>query len=99
MGGGGGSTTYMYQSETTTYKGGSGGAGGMSGGMSGGTLSGGSTMDSAAYGQSTTADYDMAIPSASAANYQSNTLSSSAGGTMGKGGYSTMSSSYNYQVR
>lgn len=58
-----------------------------------------------AYGESTTADYDMATP----ANYTSNTLSSSSlgsglggatagGNTMSKSGYNTMTSSYSYQV-
>lgn len=106
-GGGGGTSSYLYQKETTTYKSGGGGSGGVSGGGAGG---GGSSYNMA-YGESTTADYDMATP----ANYTSNTLSSSMGSglgggggtlggsntmsnTMSKSGYNTMSS-YSYQVR
>lgn len=110
-GGGGGTSSYLYQKETTTYKsGGGGGSGGVSGGGSGGGGGGGSSYNMA-YGESTTADYDMATP----ANYTSNTLSSSMGSglgggggtlggsntmsnTMSKSGYNTMSS-YSYQVR
>lgn len=107
-GGGGGTSSYLYQKETTTYK-----SGGGSGGVSGGGGAGGSSSNyNMAYGESTTADYDMATP----ANYTSNTLSSSMGSglggggggtlggsntmsnTMSKSGYNTMSS-YSYQVR
>lgn len=108
VGGGGGTSSYLYQKETTTYK--SGGGGG-SGGVSGGGAGGGGSSYNMAYGESTTADYDMATP----ANYTSNTLSSSMGSglgggggtlggsntmsnTMSKSGYNTMSS-YSYQVR
>lgn len=107
-GGSGGTSSYLYQKETTTYK-----SGGGSGGVSGGGGAGGSSSNyNMAYGESTTADYDMATP----ANYTSNTLSSSMGSglggggggtlggsntmsnTMSKSGYNTMSS-YSYQVR
>ncbi|XP_056012893.1 uncharacterized protein LOC125678424 isoform X7 [Ostrea edulis] len=90
---GGGTSSYLYQKESTTYKSGGGGGGGGSG-------------YNMAYGESTTADYDMATP----ANYTSNTLSSSMGSglggatvggsnTMSKNGYNTMTSSYSYQVQ
>ncbi|XP_062614011.1 uncharacterized protein LOC134275752 isoform X2 [Saccostrea cucullata] len=90
---GGGTSSYLYQKETSTYKSGGGGGG-----------SGGGTGYNMAYGESTTADYDMATP----ANYTSNTLSSSLGSglggaslganTMSKSGYNTMTSSYSYQT-
>lgn len=94
-GGGGGTSAYNY-SQTTTNVYNSNAMGGMGGGMGGGS-GGGSSMDAIGYGESTTADYDMAPGiSGGSPNYQSNAMT---GGTLSKGySTSTMSSSYNYQV-
>lgn len=88
---GGGNSSYTYSSTTTNVY----NSNAMGGGGGGG---GGSAMDAIGYGESTTADYDMAPGiSGGSANYQSNTMS---GGTLSKGySTSTMSSSYNYQVQ
>lgn len=91
-GGGGGTSSYLYQKETTTYK-----SGGGSGGVSGGGGAGGSSSNyNMAYGESTTADYDMATPAnytSNTANYTSNTLSSSMGSGLGGGGGGTLGGS------
>lgn len=91
-GGGGGTSSYLYQKETTTYK-----SGGGSGGVSGGGAGGGSSSNyNMAYGESTTADYDMATPAnytSNTANYTSNTLSSSMGSGLGGGGGGTLGGS------
>ncbi|XP_060080041.1 uncharacterized protein LOC132559439 isoform X2 [Ylistrum balloti] len=90
-GAGGGNSSYSYSSTTTNVYNSNtmGGAGGGAGG---------SSMDAIGYGESTTADYDMAPGiSGGSANYQSNAMT---GGTLSKGySTSTMSSSYNYQVQ